>query len=214
MAEDLKPLILIHGLLRTKYSMWYLGQKLKPYGFKPLLFGYPSLQKEIASHSKRLREFIRTENLEDKPLYFVTHSLGSIVLRHLSIFHGDNLNLVRAVHLGPPHRGSKTASVLARIPLVSKIMGPSFRQLTGLNLPSLPPTPAVGIIAGLIPLRRGYYGVMESDNDGVVEVCETMVEGQQDHVIVKGTHSLLTYNKAAIEKAALFLTSGSFKDKP
>lgn len=194
--------------------MWYLGQKLKSHGFIPYLFGYPSLRQDISHHSKSLREFIRKEGLQDKPLYFVTHSLGSIVLRHLSIFYGDELNMIRAVHLGPPHQGSRTALALAQLPLVSKIMGPSFRELTELTLPPLPISPSVGIIAGLVPLKRGYYGVMESDNDGVVEVSETMVEGVREHVIVSGTHSLLTYNKAAIQKAALFLVSGSFKDKP
>jgi hypothetical protein len=210
MAEDLKPLILIHGLLRTKYSMWFLGQQLKKYGFKPYLFGYKSLKNPIAKHSAELRDFIIANNLQHSPLYFVTHSLGSLVLRHLSLFNNEGLSLSRAVHLGPPHRGSRTASKLIKIPLIENILGPSFRELTQLDLPALPDSPEVGVIAGRIKLARGYYGVMQEENDGVVEISETKIEGIRAHQIVAGTHSLLTYNKAALEEAALFLLTGKF----
>jgi triacylglycerol lipase len=210
MEEDLKPLILIHGLLRTKYSMWYMGERLRKYGFQPYLFGYKSLKNPIATHSAELRDFIVENNLQDSPLYFLTHSLGSIVLRHLSIFNGDKFQLVRAVHLGPPHTGSRTARALMKVPLLGTLLGPSFRELANLNLPTLPDAPSVGVIAGKIKLNRGYYGVMTGENDGVVEISETLIDGVYCHKIIPGTHSLLPYNKAALEEAALFLLYGKF----
>jgi hypothetical protein len=51
---------------------------------------------------------------------------------------------------------------------------------------------------------------MTGENDGVVEISETLIDGVYCHKIIPGTHSLLPYNKAALEEAALFLLYGKF----
>lgn len=193
--------------------MWWAGKWLSRFGFTPYLFGYNSFFKDIANHSERLFDFINTHNLKDSELYFVTHSLGSLVLRDFSLRYGSQFNLKRAVHLGPPHQGSRTARAISKIPILGRVLGPSFREICNLKMASLPPKPEVGIIAGKIILNRGYYFVLTGPNDGIVEVEETKVAGAQEHITLKGTHSLMPINQAMLKKTRNFLLTGKFRDE-
>lgn len=210
MEKELKPLILIHGLLRTKYSMWYLGQALRKFGYKPYLFGYKSLKGTIDSHAKELREYIIQNKLTQGPLYFVTHSLGGIILRQFSAKHASDLQLFRAVNLGPPHKGSITAKALSKFRIIRLFLGPSFMELTSINIPGPCGNLEIGVIAGRVNLRRGLYGVLKEENDGVVTVNETIIVGIKEHIIVTGTHSLLMYKTSVTKLTAQFLDTGKF----
>ncbi len=210
MHNEPKPLILIHGLLRTKYSLWFLGQSLKKFGFKPYLFGYRSRKGTIDSHAKSLRDFIIKNDLSSTPLYFVNHSLGSIVLRQFAAKYASDFKLVRAVDLGPPHQGSSTAKTLSKFKIIRSFLGPSFMELTSLEAPGVSPKIEHGVIAGQIKLRSGYYGTMKGENDGVVSVEETHLAGQKDHITVPATHSLLMYKRSVIKLVLNFLEHGNF----
>jgi pimeloyl-ACP methyl ester carboxylesterase len=212
MNRDLKPLILIHGLFMHKSVMWWAGRWLSQFGFEPYLFGYNSFFNNISDHTERLFDFINRHNLKDSELYFVTHSLGSIVLRDFSLRYGSEFKLTRAVHLGPPHKGSQTARAISKVPLLAKILGPSFREICQRKIEKLPPSPEVGIVAGEIKLKRGYYFVLNGPNDGIVEIEETLIEGAKEHLVLKGTHSLMPVNKAHLQKARNFLLTGTFRD--
>ncbi|MDZ4785899.1 MAG: alpha/beta fold hydrolase [bacterium] len=209
-SQNKEIVVLIHGLARSKYSMWYLAKKLNRQGFATILFGYPSRSENISTLVEILHQFIKQKKLSDKQIYFVTHSLGSIIAKRFVSKYSDHFNFKRAIHLGPPHRGSQTANFLKRFWLIRKLMGPAFIELS--ELVSLKDDPKIetGIIAGIIPFKKGYYFCLDSSNDGIVTVDETKLPGSKDHTTIKGSHSFLMYQSKVINLTLEFLKTGSF----
>ena len=78
---------------------------------RALSFSYPSLVGSMSDHVRRLIDFAQAHRSER--LHFVGHSLGGLViLRALQLT--DDLPPGRAVLLGSPLQGSRTAQRLAR----------------------------------------------------------------------------------------------------
>ena len=89
-----------------------LQLKLVNYGYQVHNIGYPSTKLSIEDIVvylyKRLVE-LKLESSEN--IYFVTHSMGGIVLRLYAKNHAIP-NLKRAVMISPPNRGSELADFL------------------------------------------------------------------------------------------------------
>ena len=160
--------VLLHGMGRTRLSMRRAARKLAGMGWRTRLVGYPSLTRpieELASHvAERLVGELR-------PLHFVTHSLGGLVLRRL--LRDRRLPAVgRTVMLAPPNRGSELARRLAVFGRVVPAMRVLARTEAELDEFFGPIEGEVLVVAGsraIGPLRW----VTGSSNDGIVTVEET-----------------------------------------
>jgi hypothetical protein len=71
----------------------------------------------------------------------------------------------------------------------------------------------LGVIAGTLPLGLGrvFGGRLPEENDGVVCVSETMVDGMTARVLVPEGHSVLIVSGRVGRLAERFLASGRFE---
>lgn len=201
--------ILLHALAGTKASMLYLEYRLRKAGFETCNMGYPSTRKpieELASHvAARLPK-------SEKPLHYVTHSMGGIVLRQM-IRENRPPNLGRVVMFAPPNQGSCLAARLRRNWYFRTVFGPAGQQLID-GAGSLPRKLGpvdfeLGIIAGTFPIGR----LVKDPSDGRVMVEETKVEGMTDFVEVSASHTFIIFNRQAIRQAIHFLRYARFDHK-
>ena len=202
--------ILLHGLFRSRWSMAHLKLPLSRAGYHCELFGYPSTRHDIAAQDSRLNTFISSRVGAADPLHFVTHSLGSIVVRHLIEHNCPTNPLGRAVMLGPPNQGSGLARKLTTWPGLNWTLGPALRELSSLALAPATDKLDVGIIAGGRKAARGFSPFFSGDNDGIVSVAETELAGARDQLLIRGLHSFLMYYPESIRQIVYFLENGCF----
>lgn len=190
-----------------------LGWHLKRRGFRVLNFGYPSRHESIGAHAERLLRFAR-ERTGDGPLNFVTHSLGGIVVRTFALRYHAEFSLHRAVLLGPPNRGAALARTLHHhLPVIERIMGPSYREIGELDLAPATDLLQIGIVAGSLGERRSWLPFVSPPNDGIVSVHETTLPGAADAIVVAGLHSTLMFQPTVVRATVAFLETGRFLNR-
>ena len=70
----------------------------------------------------------------------------------------------------------------------------------------------LGVVAGTLPLAFGRaFGRLPGENDGVVCVSETRVEGMTAHILVRQGHSLLGVSGEVGRLVERFLACGRFE---
>lgn len=141
--------VLIHGWSVRAASLAPYAQMLQSENFTVLNYDYPTSEKNIAAHAETFLRKFREEKISG-PVYFLTHSMGGIILRHAMAKMDENelKNIAAVVMLGPPNRGSFWA-------IPGKVLLKENHSVTDLIpysealLPDLPaPAPPLGIIAG------------------------------------------------------------------
>lgn len=213
MAPDL--LVLVHGLKRTRASMWPAALAARRHGYAVLNWGYPSSRAGIAEHAHALRRTLDAlPPSGDRRIHFLTHSLGGIIVRAL-LAGGAPAALGRVVMLGPPNAGNEIAQHLRHTRLFQRVMGPSGVEL-GTGAESVPrrlpePTFELGVVAGRRWRPAAFGRWIGTPNDGLVSVGATRLVGMRDHIIVRGGHGLLPCNPRALHQAFAFLATGHFE---
>jgi triacylglycerol lipase len=202
--------VLLHALGRTRLSLLFAERYLRRAGLDPVSIPYPSRREPI----ERLAELVRASLPQegDRPLHFVTHSLGGIVLRYL-VQAGRPPNLGRVVMLGPPNRGSQLATRLKRSWLFRLATGPAGQQI-GSDAQSVPNRlgPAdfeLGVIAGTTAFDPFRF-LISGQSDGKVTLDETRVDGQTDWLAVRRAHALLVNDPRVLSQAVHFIAHGRF----
>jgi pimeloyl-ACP methyl ester carboxylesterase len=203
--------ILVHGLWQSGLEFFVIRRRLQADGsMRALSFSYPTVVGSMSDHVRRLIECARAHKAER--LHFVGHSLGGlVVLRALQVT--DDLPPGRAVLLGSPLQGSRTAQSLARLPFGRTLLGDALaeeciewspREWSGRR--------EVGVIAGSVGLGVGrLVAKLDDAHDGTVLVEETRLPGAKDHLVVATTHTGLLVSAAVAEQTRHFLDHGMFK---
>ncbi len=175
--------VLLHGILRSKTDMLTLDKYLEKHGYKTLNILYPSREMSLED----LTAFV-TEKIEnhphytpEKPLHFVTHSMGGLIARYYIATHKPK-NLGKVVMLGPPNTGSDIDYPLGII-----------AGSTSIN-----------------PLAPWGLKDILGEHDGVVPVERTKIDGMTDHIIIPATHSFMMFNPKAMKQVEHFLEDGHF----
>lgn len=191
--------VLIHGMGRSALSMSPLSRALKRAGFDTRKWSYWSFAGDIQQHADRLRaELSRLDQDPDvNRFHLVGHSLGGIVARAALVSEIPD-KLGRVVMLAPPNRGSKMASRFA--PWLGGLVGP-LKDLTedpesAVNRLARPEGVEIGIIAG--------------SWDSKVPVESTHLEGETDHLVVRGFHTFLMNQTQVQDQVVYFLRNGRF----
>jgi len=226
MVQNLRPaadeiVVLLHGLLRSKTDMVPLSHYLRKRGYDTINILYPSRKMSLEALSDYIAAQI-TENPEydpEKPLHFVTHSMGGLVARYY-IDRYNPPNLGRVVMLAPPNQGSDLADNLNK----SKILGPFYRKIYGPAALQLlttykhtdaPVAYPLGVITGNVsvnPLARFLLNKKHvGPHDGIVPVERTKIEGMTDHIIVPFSHPFIMFRKNVMRQVLYFLKTGSFR---
>jgi pimeloyl-ACP methyl ester carboxylesterase len=205
--------ILIHGLARTSSSMEPVATVLMDNGYSVVNVDYPSREKTI----EELAPLVVNKGLSDcpaeKPVHFVTHSLGGILVRYY--LHDNEIpRLGRVVMLAPPNNGSEVVDNLRDIPGFVQFNGPAGMQL-GTDENSVPMSLGpvdfdLGVIAGSETFNPLLSLYLPNPDDGKVSVESTKIEGMNDFIVVPHSHPFIMSAPVVLEQILLFLRSGRF----
>jgi len=210
-----ETVILLHGLFRSRRSFRGLARYLAGQGYEVVAIEYPSTQASIEKHAAQLARLIaRTDGA--RKIHFITHSLGGLVVRCYFRDHLNDERIGRLVMIAPPNRGSYISERISRAPLGNFFAGPSGRQLAGAKsiYGSLPePACEFGVIAGGRGHPRGYSPFLPGDDDGVVRVEETRLDGMRDFLIVPAIHTFIMNDERVKCAAVQFLRTGRFGEE-
>lgn len=207
--------VLLHGILRSKYDMLPLEKYLESKGYMVLNILYPSRELSLEDISKFVDDKIQNcpEYSPDMTLNFVTHSMGGLIARYYIDTYKPK-NIGKVVMLGPPNTGSEFADWLSDVkilaPLYKTIYGPAGQQLRTdyhhkdtINFP-------LGVIAGNASINPLAPWVLEGDHDGIVPVERTKIKGMSDHIVLHSTHTFMVFSPQVMSQVHEFLVHGKF----
>ena len=215
-AVNGSTVLLLHGLGEGRGSMRPLAAYLRQHHDATVMcFGYASPRTGIDDHARSLASVI--DGLpETEQISFVAHSLGNIVVRRwmAAAPEGDRRRLHRMVMLGAPNQGSELARKLSQIWLLTTLSRGAARELV-LDWPRVAreivvPACPFGIIAGGLGDGRGYSPLIDGDDDAVVGVDETHLDGADDFLLLPVRHAFMMRDPAVQQATATFLETGRF----
>ncbi|MFM8735131.1 MAG: esterase/lipase family protein [Pirellulales bacterium] len=208
--------IVLHGLGEGRASMRPLAEHLRDtLDAAVLLVGYASTSADLEAHGRMLGQVIAT--LPDNTrVSFVGHSLGNLVVRRwMTLAHRDDLARVdRVVMLGPPNRGSDLARSVAGVGALAALAEGAARDLV-IHWRQVEPHLAVppcefGIVAGGRGDDAGFSPFLVGDDDAVVRVEETRLDGADDFLLLPVHHAAMLRDPAVQRATATFLRAGRF----
>lgn len=191
--------------------------------------GYLVFNLAYRSRSAKIRTLAEAVALDvaaipsNRPLHFVTHSLGGVLLR-VAVADGNipPARVGRVVMLGPPNGGSQVADFFSRGGMLrnfyTALMGPAGLELgvesAGVigTLPALPFE--TGIIAGSRSVNPILSLVLPGPNDGKVSVAQAAAPGMRGFIVVPHSHPFLMRADVVLEQTVAFLTTGAFASSP
>lgn len=202
----IRDVVLLHGLWMPSAIMRSLACRLAYRGYRPVLFDYRG-RDDFAGNAARLAVFA---NRLHRPAHYVGHSLGGVLL--LDALGADpNLPVGAVVLIAAPARGSESARRLARTPIGRWMLGRSRFRLCETTRPTWRRPEPLGIIGGTGATGIGrILGALTGDNDGVVCLTETGVDGCSDEVRFALGHTPLLFSLRVAEQIARFLEAGRF----
>ncbi|HZM34710.1 MAG TPA: alpha/beta fold hydrolase [Burkholderiales bacterium] len=203
----MRDVVLVPGLWMPSVAMAVLRGRLARAGWAPVVFVYrgrDALEANVAS----LAAFVR-ERLGGRSAHFVGHSLGGVLILEALCRHRE-LRAASVVFLGAPVRGCLAGRRLGRHALGRWMLGASCARWSECEARWPRPEP-LGIIAGTLPFGLGRaLGALPGENDGVVRVAETEVQGMTQRVLVPEGHSMLVLSSRVARLATRFFEQGRF----
>jgi hypothetical protein len=179
-------------------------------GYEVVLRDYPTNRLTTEALAAEVRRWV-DEQPWPRPLHFVTHSLGGIVLR-VYLRDGKPAGLGRCVMLAPPNHGSELADWMKDFVLYRWWNGPAGQQLLTKGLPDAlgPADFEVGILAGNRSLNPIFSRVLPGPDDGKVTVESTKLAGMKDHIVLPVSHTYLMGDREVQRQVLGFLRDGHF----
>jgi triacylglycerol lipase len=207
-------LVLLHGLGRTKWSLWPVAREARRRGRTVHNFGYPSRSAPIEALAERVGGHLQAIASSGTSVDVVTHSMGGIVLRAAvagGIVSPESLH--RVVMLAPPNHGSELADRLRDFTIYRFATGPAGQQI-GTGEHSVPRRlPAAPFEVGIIAGRRStalFGRLLGAESDGKVTVESARLEGMRDLVVVDRAHTFIMWAPDVLEHIFSFLETGRF----
>ena len=207
--------VVLHGLFRSASSMRHMSHYLEEQGgYSVFNVNYPTTRGTLADHARQLDTVLKSL-VGINEIHFVCHSLGNLVVRHyLADQSRPDVRIRRMVMLGPPNQGAQLAEVFADNRLFNAVAGASASQLAGDrdNLQAELATPGFpfGILAGGRGTQKGYNPWLGEDNDLVVSVESTRLEGAADFAVLPVLHTLMMDDPQVQQYTLRFLQHGYF----
>lgn len=212
--------VIIHGLMRTKWSMKKLEKFFKHKGYDTLNINYFSLTNPISKIALEVLPKSLNKKLKKKQyskIHFVTHSLGGIITRYYFTHYKnipETMKTGKIVMIAPPNKGAELAEKWRDRLWFKYTQGPAGQHIgTGAHsvIHQLNPlTIDVGIIAGNKPVNHLTALLLPSENDGTVTVESTKLSEMKDHITLPYNHTFICNKKVVWEQAHHFLENGSF----
>ena len=202
-----RDVVLVPGLWMPGVAMAVLGARLRNAGYAPSLFVYRG-RDPLEASVESLAAFVR-QRIDGRPAHFVGHSLGGALVLDTLCRHRE-LAAASAVLLGAPVRGCMAGRRFAGSAIGQWMLGGSAPRWRECEARWPRPEP-LGIVAGTLPFGLGRaLGSLPGENDGVVRVEETTVEGMTQRVLVPEGHSVLVVSSRVAALAGRFFRHGRF----
>lgn len=207
-----------HGILLNRWFLAPMARYFTGLGYEVYNSSYPSTRKTIQDHAKDLYEEIRRVAASagnDVEIYFVTHSLGGLVLRYL-LTHYEVPRTRRAVQIVPPNQGASVARQLKDDLFYRWVYGRhAGRQLTedpeGIFAEcGVPKNVEIGILAGVLSPLRVINVPVERPHDGVVSYREALL-GDFPVLKLRVGHTPALFLPSVWRHVAFFLENGQFE---
>ena len=210
-----KVVLLLHGLGRTRGSMEELRKHLdQQAGLTAISLSYASTRASIEQHAQALSSVIKNIP-QASEIYLVGHSMGNLVIRHyLSGKDRPDPRIMRIVMLAPPNQGSALATLFKDNHLFHIFWGTSGEQIA-VNWDRLAkklatPECEFGIIAGGNIKSFFNNPFIKGEDDLVLRVEETRLEGARDFAIVPSYHGRIMNHSQTKAYTSRFLEKGHF----
>jgi len=207
--------VLLHGLARTSASMNKLEMAISKAGYVVANIDYPSRTRPIEELAELAvkKGLAQCQQLKAKPVNFVTHSLGGILVRQYYKKHKP-ANVKRVVMLGPPNKGSEIVDNLKDVMGFELLMGPAGKQL-GTSKQDVPKRLGpvnfeLGVIAGTNSINLLLSSYLPDPDDGAVSIESAKIEGMRGFVALPVTHLFMMRNDRVIKQVIHFLLQGRF----
>lgn len=166
-------------------------------------WNYPSRDYFIEEHGEELAHYLRDLAAEnpDHPIYFVAHSLGSLVL--LSALNHplcpQEAKVGKVVLLAPPIRGTHFGRWAAQFSIARRLAKAFAGQelMTQVQFDYLGNYP--GSLEGVLVIAGnfGFNPILKGENDGTLSVTETVLPTPHQHVVIKEGHKRMLFSKKA-----------------
>jgi esterase/lipase len=206
--------VILHGIARSNKHMKSLAKLLAKAGFDVINLSYPSTSYKIEELTDLINLEISSKVKENKTINFVGYSMGGLMVRALIHKYKYN-NLGKVVQLAPPNGGSEVADFVKNFLPYKKIFGPAGQQLvtdqSAVKHLFGEVNYELGIIAGNASIDPISSAIISGENDGKVAVERTKLEGMQDHIVVRASHTLFPSNKEAQRQTLYFIKNGKFE---
>ncbi|MFM9889174.1 MAG: esterase/lipase family protein [Rickettsiales bacterium] len=205
-----ESVVLLHGFLSHRVTMWRLAQAFEREGYRVLNLGFPSRRESVEALAEHLlpKLKIRLEGTSG-PVHFIGHSLGGRVALALAERPELAPRAGRIVTLGTPYGGQKAAGFFASNARVKNWMGDAGAALAqAMPEHGLPPGAELGVINGQLP----WSGLWPSGpTDGVVPLA-TAVPAQLPHtrITLPVGHMVMPLSDEVIGAASRFVRDGRF----
>ncbi len=199
--------LLVGGIWMPTVALALLGTRLARAGYAVRRFAYPT-RAAPEGNVERLARFVR-ESYAGRPVHFVGHSLGGVLLFDMLSRHPD-IPARHVVLLGSPVRGCQAGRRLGGLGLGRWMLGATCARWQAREARWARPEP-LGVVAGTLPLGLGLaLGLLPGPNDGVVRVDETAIDGMTGRILVRQGHSVLIVSAGVARLVSGFLDSGRF----
>lgn len=205
-----EPVVLVHGLWLGGWVLGLLAARVRRCGYDTWIFPYPSMGGSLSANAANLARFVAS--LSVPRVHFIGHSMGGLVILKMLEAHAE-LCCGRAVLLGSPYSGSRSAETLARAAAGRMILGHSMMQW--LREPRAKPEGyEFGVLAGCRKVGLGRLLTRLPDpSDGVVLEAETPIPGMTDFICLRVGHSEMLWSRAVAHQVCAFLTRGRFDQR-
>ncbi|MGH8743739.1 MAG: esterase/lipase family protein [Burkholderiales bacterium] len=208
--ESKEAVLVVHGLWVSAWIMRFLSHRLRRCGYAATCFSYNSMHATLPQNATLLAR--AASALQAKTVHVVGHSLGGLVV--LQMLEQDAARRIgRIVLMGVPCNGSYAAQALAHSSAGRWLLGRSM-PAHAINM-SVAGHHEIGVIAGNRGLGLGQLLIsgLTRPNDGVVTVDETRLNGMNDHVVMRVSHSGMLFSSHAAREVCAFLSDGRFSHR-
>jgi len=196
--------ILAPGLWMPGAAMALLVARLGRAGYRPRVFSYRG-RSPFDANVERLAQFAG-----GSAAHFIGHSLGGVLVLEMLNRHPE-VAVRSALLLGAPVRGCLAGRRFGSHHAGRWMMGacgPLWEEREARWRRDAP----LGVVAGSRPLGLGRaFGRLPGENDGVVCVSETEVEGMAARAVVSQGHSMLIVSGQVGRLVERFLSAARFE---
>ena len=212
-AEDSsgETVVLLHGLARSNLAMKGMAKRLVGEGYNVQQVGYKSIgetpEEVLQDITDQINACCATLTT---PVHIVGHSLGGVLTRAYLGKHKP-AGLGKVVLIGSPNKGTPIVDAF-KDKWWMKIAGETAMALGTENsgfLSSLPaPDYPLGVIAGVA--EAGMSEQIPGDDDGLVPLESTKVEGMSDFIVLNVSHADMRNDDGVFAQLIHYLKEGAF----